>query len=218
MKLQEVLCEDQVDEKLRDVIAAGLIAAGSLSPQVIKDSPPPTSSISAQKSSTTQKSSTILKKQQAMKEIEVMAAAIQKRYKIDKAKAQEIVNLAKKYEKPTFPKAVDILSVIGVESSFKANSVSNLKKDPAVGLMQVRPKTWGLDKSQLATPEDQIKVGADILHKYYSKLGSGDKALHAYNIGITNFKRGTGLNPKYVDKVNAEQDRYETLMQTLNKS
>jgi soluble lytic murein transglycosylase-like protein len=206
MKIQEILNEDQLDEKLRDVIAAGMIAAASLSPQALKDSPPP---------KPTPEQTAVWKKRQAMQEIEVMAASIQKRYKVDKVKAQEIVKLAKKYEKASFPKAVDILSVIGVESSFKPTAQSNLKNDPAVGLMQVRPKVWGLDKSDIDTPEEQIKIGADILHKYYNKLGSEDKALHAYNIGITNFKRGTGLNPKYVDKVNAEQSWYEKIMQKL---
>lgn len=193
MKLQEVyLTEEELDEKLKHAVAAAAIAFGALGAPKNADgpsSPPPPATLMAAH-----------KKQQAMKEIEEMAKVIQAKYKVDKQKASEIIQLAQKYEKKTFPRVKDILSVVAIESSFKQTSVSPLKNDPAMGLMQVRPGVWGLEKSDLSTPEKQIKVGVDILHKYYEKLGSEDKALHAYNIGITNFRRGTGLNPAYVEK------------------
>lgn len=112
---------------------------------------------------------------------------ITKRYNVDTDLATEIVELAHKYEKPTFPKAKDLIALIGVESAFNPNAISKLKRDPAVGLLQVRPKVWNLDPSELKTPEDQIKIGSDILNLYYKKLKNKDAAIKAYNIGITNY-------------------------------
>lgn len=209
MKLQEVLTEEQLEEKLRHAIAAAAIAAGALGapkPAEGPGSPPPSVASVAS-----------YKKQQAMKQIELMAHEIQKRYKIDRSKAKEIVTLAKKYEKEKFPKAEDILSVIGIESSFKPASTSGLAHDPAVGLMQVRPGIWGLSKTDLNTPEKQIKVGSEILDKYYKKLGTEDKAVHAYNVGITNFKKGENLNPGYVEKFKKTRDWIVAVSPKLKK-
>jgi hypothetical protein len=141
----------------------------------------------------------------AKKEAAVITAALKKKYHKDDAELLKIFALAKKYERDTFPKAADILAIVGIESSFNKAAVSSLKKDPAVGLMQVRPGVWGIKASDLASMEEQMKFGSGVLAKYYEKLGDADSAVHAYNVGITNFKRGTGLNQAYVDKFNKER-------------
>jgi soluble lytic murein transglycosylase-like protein len=110
-----------------------------------------------------------------------------------------VVELAFEYEHSEFPKAEDILAVIGVESSFNPDSVSGLRRDPAVGLMQVRPGIWDIDPEHLEDIENQIKYGARILTQYYRRLGDKEAALQAYNLGITKFRRG-GRNQRYVDK------------------
>ena len=72
--------------------------------------------------------------------------------------------------------------------------------------MQVRPGVWDMKRSQLKGPgsiENQIKVGADILNKYYKRLNDREKAVHAYNVGITNFLKGKH-NPTYVAKYKGE--------------
>jgi hypothetical protein len=143
----------------------------------------------------------------AKKEALGITTALKKKYKsVSDEDFAKVFAMAKKYERAVFPKAADILAIVGIESSYKKNATSGLKKDPAKGLMQVRPGVWGIDVKSLATIEEQIKFGADILGKYYDKLGDVDKAVHAYNVGITNFKRGKGLNPSYVDKFNRERD------------
>ncbi len=128
---------------------------------------------------------------------------------IDYKLASQIVSLAKKYEYASFPKAKDLLAIIGIESSFNPEAKSSLKKDPAVGLTQIRPEVWGLKAGDLkGNIEKQIATGADILNKYYTKLGDKHDAIHAYNVGMTNFKRGTGLNPDYVNKFANEREMY----------
>lgn len=143
-------------------------------------------------------------------EVHDLASKITSKYKhVDYKTATKYAQLAKKHEKEEFPKAKDILAVAGIESSFNPNAKSGLKVDKARGLLQVRPKVWGLDaKKDLATPDQQIKHGADILHSYHQKLGDVDASLHSYNIGLTNFKRGTNLNPKYVEKFKKERELY----------
>lgn len=138
-----------------------------------------------------------------------LAKKIKEKYKhVDDDYALHVATLAKKHEREVFPKAEDILAIAGVESSFNPKAKSGLRIDPARGLMQVRLGVWGIKASDIATSDQQIKHGADILEKYHAKLGDADSATHAYNVGLTNFKRKTGLNPKYVDKYNAERARY----------
>lgn len=140
---------------------------------------------------------------------EKMLNTVLAKYKIGKEKAEHIVDTAIKHARPDFPKAHDILAVVGVESSFNEKAKSALKKDPAIGLMQVRKKVWNLGKHELNDIEGQIKHGSSILQQYHKKLGNPDSALHAYNVGLTNFLKQKNLNPKYVTKVNTEKSLYE---------
>lgn len=143
------------------------------------------------------------------KEISNLTNIILDKYKIAPEQAKKIAILAKKYENNVFPKAIDLLAVIGIESSFDSNAKSNLKHDKAIGLTQIRPKVWGIEASTLKNDIDkQVSLSADILSKYYHKLGNKDSAIHAYNVGITNFRNKTGLNPEYVQKWKNELKRY----------
>lgn len=137
-----------------------------------------------------------------------MAQQIAEKYKIDPEDALEIVQLAYKYEKQSFPKAKDILAIIGVESSFDPDSVSGLRRDPAVGLMQVRPKVWGMNAEELqGNVEKQIATGSDILHLYYKKLRQRDAAVAAYNVGMSEFRAGNNAEG-YVSKYMHELKSY----------
>jgi hypothetical protein len=136
-----------------------------------------------------------------------LANAIAKRYRIDTQFAYDVVELAHKYEKPSFPKAEDILAKIGIESSFNPEAVSKLKKDPARGLTQVRPKASGIPAEELSDIENQIKHGADILHKFYKRLKDKRAALLAYNVGPTAYKQGR-FNPEYFEKFQIERNFY----------
>lgn len=144
-------------------------------------------------------------------DVQTLKQSAMKKYKIDPALAEHIATMAKKHEHPVFPKAKDIMSIVGIESSFDPNAKSGLKIDAARGLTQIRPRVWGLDhKKDLATPEQQIKKSSEILASYHQKLGGdADAAIHSYNVGITNYKRGTGLNPKYLEKFKKERQIYD---------
>lgn len=143
-------------------------------------------------------------------EYEHMIDKIVGTYKVDPKLAANIVVLAHKYADPVFPKAPDILKVIGVESSFIPTAVSKLKEDPAIGLMQVRPGKWEIDPSELSTIEGQIKHGSKILNKYYHKLkGNKEAALQAYNVGLRNFRKGVRA-PKYIQKYKQVHATLET--------
>lgn len=142
-------------------------------------------------------------------DIDLLANKILKKYSISPDLALKVATLAKKYEKDSFPKARDILAIIGIESSFRPHAVSNLRTDPAVGLMQVRPKVWGLNPAALKGNMDlQIKTGADVLHRYYNLLGDKAAAVHAYNVGLGNYRRGKH-NPDYVYDFKNERKLYD---------
>lgn len=142
------------------------------------------------------------------------AEIIKSKYQVDPDLVKQIVQTAVKHEYSDFPKAADILAVVGVESSFNPKAKSALKTDPAVGLMQVRPGVWGMSQSDLATIDQQIAHGSKVLRTYYEKLGSREAALHAYNVGITNHRRSvkdpSKGNPRYVPKINRELRQFST--------
>lgn len=199
MKLNDIKTQEQLDEiKLKHILAGAALVGAMATSGSHKHEPiqKPIHSMSmAEKNK---------------KEVEDLTKIVLSKYKIAPAKAKEIVTLAKKHEDKVFPKASDILAIIGIESSFNPNAKSNLKHDKAVGLTQVRPKVWGINASDLVgNMETQIKLGSDILNKYYHKLGKKDDAVHAYNIGLTNLRHDKNLNPSYVQKWKAELKRYE---------
>jgi hypothetical protein len=137
-----------------------------------------------------------------------MAEKITGKYDIDDEFAQQVVELAHKHQKPGFPTAKDILAIIGVESSFDPDAISGLRTDPAIGLMQVRPGIWNLDKSELQGDiEKQIAAGSDILHQYYRKLKNKNAALASYNVGLTQYMSGN-MAQDYVKKYHKELGLY----------
>lgn len=140
-----------------------------------------------------------------------VARAIAKKYRVSENLVNDIVILAHKYEDAVFPKAIDILAVIAVESSFNPTAVSQLRRDPARGLMQVRPGVWGVDISDLDNIENQIRIGTRILKRYYARTQNPDSALQAYNVGITNYRKGI-KNPRYLQKVNTARQYLASYM------
>lgn len=210
MKLNEIIelppKGEQLDEvNFKQALAGGAFALGTmLSPSLSQNEPV---QVTAAQQAEMDKASA---SKRAEMNKAMLTNTIMKKYRVSPSLAQKVATLAQKYEKASFPKAEDILAIAGIESSFIPTAVSNLKKDPAMGLMQVRPGVWELNTNRLATDiEYQIKSGAEILHKYYKLLGSAEDAVHAYNVGIGNFRRGNH-NIKYVHKYKNERQRYRS--------
>lgn len=104
---------------------------------------------------------------------------------------KEYVSLAKKYSYQDFPKAVDIISIMRVESGFNHRAYNpeisklNPKRriQPSVGLMQVQAGSFH--------PETNVKQGSKILREYYLMFDKNvENAVKAYNIGPRNLKHG----------------------------
>jgi soluble lytic murein transglycosylase-like protein len=217
MKVNDILQEDQLDEiKLRHVLAGAALGAAIGAGGVTK--------LHADQKDTEKTRTVQVAKDEAKKEltkkltpaqeeqlrVKELTDSVLSKYKhnISAAEAEKVVKLAIKHETSNFT-AEDILAQIGVESSFKKTAVSKLKKDPAVGYTQIRPKIWGMKANELSgSVEKQIKKTYEILDHYYQKLGNKEDAWHAYNVGITNFKRKKGLNPEYTKKIKRELTRY----------
>ena len=221
MKLHEILPQEQLDEvSLKKALATGIIGAtlAGAAPKVTAPKSPPT--ISQQVPGETR---VVAKRPPTMDPGEhktqidapslrrdKIAMQIAKKYRINRDLASQVVDLAFKYEDAVFPKAEDILAITGIESSFNPASVSPLRRDPARGLMQVRPGVWNIDPSELESIEGQIKHGAEILKRYHRKLNDKGDAVQAYNIGLTKFRRG-GANPQYLNKFQNEVNWLDTL-------
>ncbi len=202
MRSHDFLTEQQLEElNLKKAAAGGILALATANtmlpsfkaPQELPKEPP--------------RASASVK--QISPEVKNLTQDVLKKYKIDPAVAANIVELAKKHEHAVFPKAKDLLAIIGIESSFNSKAVSQLKKDPAIGLTQIRPGVWGLNASELSKDiEQQISKSSEILAKYNTRLKDPMKAVHAYNIGITALLQGRE-NQKYVDKFEKELALYK---------
>lgn len=145
------------------------------------------------------------------REAKEMVDNISRRYRVNEEFAEQVVHLAYKYQRSDFPTAKDVIAIIGIESSFNPQAVSSLKRDPAVGLTQIRPGVWStvIDRRELKNIDGQIRHGADILAHYYDIVGNKKGAVMSYNVGITAYKKGR-TNQGYVDKFTKELQQYES--------
>ena len=179
MKVSEILVSsvNLQEGKFANAVAVGAMGAASMmNPHTLSSKLPPPAPI------------VYPQKPKINPEYVKTAKFIANTYNVKEAFALKVVELAHKYAKPTFPTAKDILAIAAIESSFDPKAVSGLRYDPAVGLLQVRPRIWGLNKEKLENDiTEQIKTGAEILHLYYKKLHSKEAAVAAYNVGLGDF-------------------------------
>lgn len=210
MKIHDILESQQLDEiTLKQAIAAGMIGATTLAPHA------PTKPVPQERPAVVQKAPELSPSQTSMKtriwntwrHNDELGKEIATKYKIDLKVAGRIVQVARRNAHADFPTTEDILGIIGIESSFQPSAKSSLKHDPALGLMQVRAKIWSIPPQELLTVDKNIEHGVRILRHYYKKLKSKDAAIQAYNMGITNFKKGR-TNSTYLRKHQAETANY----------
>jgi Transglycosylase SLT domain len=136
---------------------------------------------------------------------------IKKKFKVSHDVAEQAVHAAFKHAAPNgqFPQAHHMLALAGVESSFRPNVKSSLKRDKAIGLTQVRPKTSGLKPKALATIDDQFKHSSAILQKMHKTMKNPHDTLTAYNNGVTATLRGGNINRNYAPKVMKELEEFK---------
>lgn len=197
MKVHDLIgTQEQLDEiNLRHAAVAGIMGASMLGGAHNANTP----SVPNTRLSVTAPIAHHPKPKLSSKEIKAIEQ-ISHRYGADPEFVKQVIQLAKKYQKPGFPTAQDIIAIIAVESEFDPEAISGLQHDPAVGLMQIRPDVWKIDPKKLKDPETAIKIGANILHKYYRHLhGNKEAAITAYNVGMSAFMQG-GENPRYLMK------------------
>lgn len=125
-----------------------------------------------------------------------------------------------------------VFAIIKVESNFDPNTVSSAG---AIGLMQMLPSTYewlttklneDYDEKMLYDPETNIKYGTYYLQYLYSRFGSWEKAVIAYNWGEGNFSKflqengytegdydsiPVGETRNYVKKVMHHWEKYKKL-------
>lgn len=91
----------------------------------------------------------------------------------------------------------DVLAIAMVESGFKPNARNGISK----GLMQVNKGSYDV--------ETNMKQGVDLLVDYHSQLGSKRKAIQAYNVGISRYKRvGPKAGASYFLKVDRARRKF----------
>jgi Transglycosylase SLT domain len=207
MKIEEaymhIVAQELEEGKLKTAIAAGTLAAASvmgikhLTQQEPSHAP------------TIQQTSQMVKKK-PITDREKLSQMVTDRFKVPSDKASHIVDMAIKHAKPTFPQAHHILAIAAIESEFNEKAKSKLKFDPAVGMMQIRPKVTGISPKELKTIEGQIKHGANLLHELHTKTGDIDTSVKAYNVGLTNVKNGKLQDSayRYITKFKKEIKNY----------
>lgn len=200
MKVREILPPQQLDEfNLKHAAAAGVAGMAMMSPMKGKEI-----NVNPLTAPAKPVTTVLPEPKQVDPKQQKMAQVASDKYDLDDQFAQQVVELAHKYEKPTFPRAKDILAIIGIESSFNPDAKSGLRRDKAVGLMQVRPHVWNMTPAELANTETSIATGSDILHLYFKKLRNRDAAVAAYNVGMSEYRSGNkaeGYVSKYMHEL-----------------
>lgn len=102
------------------------------------------------------------------------------KFKRSEAEAFEIVKAAYRYGRSTFPTPLDVLAVIGVESSFDPKAVHPI--GPSIGLMQINAKAHREEPKGLENIAFNVQRGVEILTQY-SRGRTEEIALLAYNVG-----------------------------------
>ncbi|MCV6606701.1 MAG: transglycosylase SLT domain-containing protein [Campylobacterales bacterium] len=133
--------------------------------------------------------------------------------RFSKGKDGIYLNHVKKYSNKYYISESLILAIMETESNFNKNAKSYI---PAIGLMQIVPKTAGKDvlgftpsHSYLYNPDNNIHVGTKYLNKIYYKYFKNIKdpkskeylTIAAYNTGIGNVLRTFSKNRKYAAKI-----------------
>jgi hypothetical protein len=128
---------------------------------------------------------------------------IKKKFKVNHEIASQSVDSAFRHAAPNgkFPQAHHLLALAGVESSFRPHVKSALKRDRAIGITQIRPKTSGLHPNDLKTVDDQFKHASAILQKMHRTMKNVPDTLTAYNNGVTATLRGGNINRNYAPKI-----------------
>ena len=114
---------------------------------------------------------------------------------------QRIVDYARQHSRPDFPRLPHLLAIMAVESRFdtRARSKGN------VGLMQINLAANG-SRLRNRSPEENVRVGAEILREGYFKLNGNHKgAVLSYNTGLGAYKQGR-RNTAYWRKYKQELD------------
>lgn len=197
MKLSDILSpeKEQLDEiNLKQALAGAAIGATAMLPISTQHRAPPQPQAATQSASKSDYLST------ARRALDSAAS----KYSVDPALFDRIVKAAHKHAHADFPKAEDIIAIAAVESGFRPSVKSNLKRDPALGLMQIRPGVWNIPPHKLMSVEDNIMYGSKILRKYYERLKDKDAAVQAYNVGITAYRKGK-KNERYLQKYKTEK-------------
>ena len=108
---------------------------------------------------------------------------------------EEYPNIVSKYATIYSVPEELVYAVIKVESNFDPETVSSAG---AMGLMQMLPSTYewltgklgdSYSEQMLFDPETNIKYGTYYLQYLYSRFGTWEKAIIAYNWGEGNFSR-----------------------------
>ena len=118
---------------------------------------------------------------------EVLASHISTEYKVRHQKIYKVLKKIDSIVEQGFPRKSDILAIIAIESRFKSGAISS---KGAKGLMQVLYKDTNNDY-------DNLVAGIKLLKEYRESLGSDKAAVHAYNVGIGNYRKGMRSNNYY---------------------
>jgi soluble lytic murein transglycosylase-like protein len=198
MNIQEaylqVIAEDQVEEGLiKNAIGATLIAGAALGAyKASQDAPRPQKVISG----------TVQKFEPRPMNQDEATQKLVSHWNVHPNTAHQITQAAWKYGNTEHVTPHVLLGLMATESSFKFDARSKLKRDAAVGLMQVRPKMHGLKPTDFSTIDSQVKHGSELLKKFHTRMGNLKDGLTAYNNGVTaTLRNRDNVNHDYAPKV-----------------
>jgi hypothetical protein len=110
----------------------------------------------------------------------------------------EVLNMASKLAFVDFPKVIDILAIIMIESSFRQFA----KNKNSNGIMQVNFGSFNI--------KENMTAGVKLLREYYVITETEKGAVKAYNVGIGNYLKGRlrTSSSAYFNKFKAQKAIY----------
>jgi membrane-bound lytic murein transglycosylase MltF len=136
-------------------------------------------------------------------------AYISERYKLPRAEAMEIINLAKEHAHPVFPKYEDILGTIEVESAYNRKAKS---PGECLGLMQLKyvyHKATIRNKKDLLVARTNIRIASAYMNELFQQIKSNARGAvySAFNTGPGAYRQGK-RNRVYAKKVAKARANY----------
>ena len=115
------------------------------------------------------------------KAVDNLTTYLERKWKRPRTELSQIVAICFSQSQQAWPKPLDVLAVIQVESGF--NPKARDSTSGSTGLMQINADSHNVTQIELEQPAKNLSWGIRLLRRYRKEMQSDSAALAAYNMG-----------------------------------